>query len=120
MDAGRSFTVAIEQVFMSIGQELLVFDTIIPKVWNLEGVLLAVMFTFYLSCLYIMLWAIWYHLYNFENVKNTHRGVLLLCFSRFSNCINGTKLRKVSHICFMYSFCTDCCLVIFKYHEYHK
>ena len=32
------------------------FDTIIPKVWNLEGVLLAVMFTFYLSCLYIMLW----------------------------------------------------------------
>ena len=28
--------------------------------------------------LYIMLCAIWYHLYNLENVKNTHEGVLLL------------------------------------------
>ena len=22
--------------------------------------------------------AIWYHIYNFKNVKNTHRGVLIL------------------------------------------
>ena len=49
--------------------------------------------------------AIWYHLYNFKNVKNTHGGVLLKvtllhgCFSRFSNCANGTKSRKASHMC---------------------
>ena len=56
--------------------------------------------------------AIWYHLYNFKNVKNTHGGVLLLvklqallkvallhgCFARFLNCANGTKSRKTSHI----------------------
>ena len=52
--------------------------------------------------------AIWYHLYNLKNVKNTHGGVLLLvklqalatllkvtllhgCFSCFLNCTNGTK-----------------------------
>ena len=53
-----------------------------------------------------MLCVIWYHLYNFKNVKNTHGGVLLLlkvsvlhgCCSRFLNCANGTKLRKASHI----------------------
>ena len=28
--------------------------------------------------LYEMLCAIWYHLYNLKNVKNTHGGVLLL------------------------------------------
>ena len=27
---------------------------------------------------YEMLCAIWYHLHNFKNVKNTHGGVLLL------------------------------------------
>ena len=68
--------------------------------------------------LYVMLCAIWYYLYNFKNVKNTHGGVILLvklqaeactktllklaflheCFSRFLNCINGTKSRKASHI----------------------
>ena len=60
--------------------------------------------------------AIWYHLYNLKNVKNTHRGVLLLvklqakfltllklkllhgCFSRFLNWANGTKSRKASHL----------------------
>ena len=70
-----------------------------------------------------MFCAIWYHLYNLKNVKNTHGGVLLLvklqafkvnnkgprttpmaaklfhgCFSRFLNCTNGTKSRKTSHI----------------------
>ena len=58
-----------------------------------------------------MLCTIWYDLYNLENVKNTHGGVLLVvklqavlkvtllhgCFSRFSNCANGTKLHKASH-----------------------
>ena len=65
-----------------------------------------------LSC-----FAIWYHLYKLKkNVKNTHRGVILLvklqtkacnftkvtlfhwCFSRFLNCINDTKSRNASHI----------------------
>ena len=47
---------------------------------------------------------VWYDLYNSENVKNTHGGVLLLvtllhgCFSRFLNCTNGTKPRNASHI----------------------
>ena len=27
---------------------------------------------------YVMRCAIWHHLYNFKNVKNTHEGVLLL------------------------------------------
>ena len=60
-----------------------------------------------------MLSAIWCHLYNFKNVKNTHGGVILsvtleasVCnfnksvippwvFSRFLNCTNGTESRKV-------------------------
>ena len=29
---------------------------------------------------YMMRWAIWYHLYNLKNEKNTHGGVLLLVF----------------------------------------
>ena len=55
--------------------------------------------------------AIWYHLHNSKNVKNTHGGKLVLvalqalrkvkllhrCFSRFLNCSNGTKSRKASH-----------------------
>ena len=68
-----------------------------------------------------MLYAIWYHLYNLKNVKNTHGGVLLFvklqalagfklqlyllkvtllhgCFSRFLNCTNGTKSRNAPHI----------------------
>ena len=60
--------------------------------------------------------AIWYHLYNLKDVKNSHGGVLLLAklqakacnftkrntapwvFSCFLNCINSTKSRKGSHI----------------------
>ena len=59
--------------------------------------------------------AIWYHLYNLKNVKNSHGGVLILTrfrlkpatllkltllhwyFSRFLNCTNGTKSRNTSH-----------------------
>ena len=61
----------------------------------------------------VMRCAVWYHLYNLKNMKNTHGGVLLLVkllkacnftksntppwvFSRFLNCINGTKSRKTS------------------------
>ena len=51
--------------------------------------------------------AIWYHLYNLKNMKNTHGGVLILvlklthlhgCFSRFLNCANGTKWPNAPHI----------------------
>ena len=61
--------------------------------------------------LQVMLFAIWYHLYNLNNVKNIHEGVLLLkpvtllkvtllhgCFSRFQNCTNCTKSSKASHM----------------------
>ena len=62
---------------------------------------------------YVMRCAIWYHLYNLKNMRNT---VLLLVkfqakpaillktalfhgdFSRFLNCINGTKSCKTSHV----------------------
>ena len=63
----------------------------------------------------VMRCAIWYHLYNLKNVKNTHGGVLILvklqasslqlklillhrCFLRFLNCTNGTKSRNAPHI----------------------
>ena len=47
-----------------------------------------------------MVCSTWYYLYNLENVKNTHVGVLLLYkrFSRFLNCTNGNKSRNASHI----------------------
>ena len=47
---------------------------------------------------YVVRYAIWYHLYNLKNVKNTHGGVLILCFSRFLICKNGTKSRNASHM----------------------
>ena len=61
---------------------------------------------------YVVFCAIWYHLHNLINVKNTHGGVLLLvkfkaflkvtllhrCFSRFFKCTNDTKSRNASHI----------------------
>ena len=52
-----------------------------------------------------MFCAIWYHWYNFKNVKKTQGGVLLLvklllqgCLSRFLNCANGTKLSNASQM----------------------
>ena len=53
-----------------------------------------------------MRYAIWYHLYNLKNVKNTHGGVLILVkiktppwvFSRFLDCTNGTKSHNAPHI----------------------
>ena len=36
-----------------------------------------IIFEFY-TTIYVMLCAIWYHLYNLKNVKNTHEGLLLL------------------------------------------
>ena len=53
---------------------------------------------------YETLSAIWYHLYNLKNVKNTHGEVLLFkksntpprIFLTLLNCTNYTKLRKAS------------------------
>ena len=39
---------------------------------------------------YVMLCAIWYHLYNLKNVKNTHEGVLLSVKLQAEDC-NFTK-----------------------------
>ena len=66
---------------------------------------------------FAMLFAIWYHLYNSKNTKNTHKGVLRLIklkasasnftksyihpcvfFTIFKRYKNGTKLRQVSHL----------------------
>ena len=62
--------------------------------------------------------AIWCHLYNLKNLKNTHGRVLILvklqatlkltlvhgCFSRFLNCTNGTKLHYASHLTYLSHF----------------
>ena len=63
---------------------------------------------------FMMVCAIWCHLYNLKNVKNIYGGVVFLiklqalasllkvtlphgCFSRFLNCTNVTKSCKLSH-----------------------
>ena len=59
--------------------------------------------------LYVMLSAIWYHLYILKNVNNAHGGVSLLvklvtlvhgCFFTFLNCTDGMKSRNAPHIRF--------------------
>ena len=58
---------------------------------------------------FVMRCAVWYHLYNLKNVKNTHVGVLILgnftkistppwMFFTFLNCTNGTKQRNAPHL----------------------
>ena len=44
--------------------------------------------------------AIWYHLYDLKNVRNTHGGVLILVKLQASgfNCRNGTKSRNEPHL----------------------
>ena len=56
--------------------------------------------------IYVIFCAIWYHLYNLKNVKNTHGGVTLLrsCFSRFLNYTNSTKLRNALHTSVFWTF----------------
>ena len=49
---------------------------------------------------YVVRCAIWYHLSNLKNVKNTRGGVLLLV--KLQVWTNGTKSRKTSHIHFSY------------------
>ena len=61
--------------------------------------------------------AIWYQFYDLKNAKNDHGEALLLvrlqelahfnvCFLRFLNCTNGTKLRKASHLVLMSTLLT--------------
>ena len=70
----------------------------------------------YTSGLNEMRCPIWYHIYNFKNVKNIYGGVLILVtlqalvcnftkstlfhgyFSRFLNCTNHTKSRNASQM----------------------
>ena len=65
---------------------------------------------------FVMLRVIWYHLHDLKNMRNTHRGVLLLVklqaskcnftksnsppwvFFTFLNCTNGTKPCKTYHL----------------------
>ena len=72
---------------------------------------------------YVMRCAIWCHFYNLKNVKNTHGGVLKVtlihgCYSRFSNCTNGTNCAK-HHIwlVLLSIFCKS--LLTCKYHKHH-
>ena len=62
-----------------------------------------------LKYIFVMRCAIWYHLYNLKNVKNTHGRVLLLVklqalllkvtlIPRFLNCTNSSTLCNVSHL----------------------
>ena len=47
--------------------------------------------------IYVVRCAIRWHLYNSQNVRNTHGGVLIWCFSRFLNCTSATKSRNAPH-----------------------
>ena len=51
-----------------------------------------------------MLYAIWYHLYNFKKRKKHPWSINtpLWVFSRFLKCVNGTKSRNTSHIILRY------------------
>ena len=45
------------------------------------------------SIIYVMLYAIWWYLFNLKNAKNTHEEVLLLAKLQATN---GTRSRKAS------------------------
>ena len=64
------------------------FDGIYRRATNMEA--------------YVMFYAIWYHLNNLKNVKNTHGGVLFLAklqaISKCAKCTNGNKSRNASNI----------------------
>ena len=49
----------------------------------------------------VMPCAIWYHLYNLKNVKNTHGGVLISVKLQASAC-NYTKINTPSWVFFMF------------------
>ena len=82
--------------------------TVSYTIWDIKSY---VLYPFHNS-LFVMLCTIWYHLCNLKKrKKHSWRSdtsacnflkVSLLheCFSRFLNCVNGTKSRKASHILF--------------------
>ena len=55
----------------------------------------------------VMLYAIWYHLYNLENVKSTHEGVLLLVNSQAeaseAKNFNMDEINNIVFKCSIYS-----------------
>ena len=55
----------------------------------------------FLRNIYMMLCAIWYHLYNLKNLKNTHGGVLLLLKLQTKAC-NLTKSNKPPWVFFTF------------------
>ena len=64
---------------------------VIIEFWN--GVVIGIIIVCFLCNLglYVMRCAIWYHLYNLKNVKNTHGGVLILIKLQAKAC-NFTKI----------------------------
>ena len=58
---------------------------------------------------YVVRCVIWYHLYNFRNVKNTHGGVLLLAKLQVQAC-NFTKSNTPPWVFFMF----------FKLYKWHQ
>ena len=58
-------------------------------------------YTFLNKTIYVMRYAIWYHLYNLKNVKNTHKGVLILVKLQ-SEAYNFTKINTPSWVFFTY------------------
>ena len=65
---------------------------------------------------YVMLCAIWYYLYNFKNVKNTHGGVLLFgCFSGVFFC----RLYKWYRIAQSVSYYLILTNLIFKWSSFY-
>ena len=88
------------------------------KLYNMQNLLfrllLIVKHVLRLFISFVIFCAIFYHLYNSTNVKNTRGGVILFvasnfaksnavhgCFSRFLNCTNGTKSQNASHLYLM-------------------
>ena len=56
----------------------------------------------YWFLVYVVRFAIWYHLYNFKNVKNNHRGVLILVKLQALAC-NFTKINTSPWVIFTFS-----------------
>ena len=53
------------------------------------------------TALYEMQFAIWYHLYNLKNVKNSHGGVILLVELQGKSC-NPTKSNTYPWVVFTF------------------
>ena len=75
------------------------FHHLITKLWDYYSMLLASMWIF--KKLYVMRCAIWYYLYNFKNMKNSRRWVLLLEKLQALAC-NFTKSNTPPWLFFMF------------------